>query len=127
MTEADKIELLKTVPPRVELTRSGKFWRAVSWLCSFVAVVSLCVAVGAAVRAGQVAACTNDNLGTRSAPSSEDARAHIAFAQAIQSAFNAKPGQQKATSDALRRAVDAYVASLVTDQANRDAHPLGKC
>lgn len=120
-------ELVQTVPT-IKRTPWQKFWRAISTLCSLIAVVALVLALLSSLATSNLANCTNANLGTRSAPSANDARAHIAFAQAVLSLFDPEP-RVSPTQRGLnfQAATQKYVSTLVADQKLRDAHPLGKC
>lgn len=79
---------------------------------------------------GDIGDCINTNLGQRSAPTARDARAHIAFARAVDGLFlspSATQAERIAEGARFKTQVQAYVDTLVKDQADRDAHPLGHC
>lgn len=133
------------------MTETRRVYRLIApWVAlSLVLIIALggCVigliAQSAANQAGKhadkTATCVNDALGTRAQPApapgggpgTTDAQAHIDFAKMIQKAFNQKPStdpkvQQQRLGEFLN-GVNNYVAVLVTNQAYRDQHPLGKC
>lgn len=126
-----RVEELKHEPPRIELTRREKVLRVIGWVCSVIAVVSLVVAVYATQQAWDTSTCVNGILGERAPTTTQDARAHIAFAKALDEVFKISATEPKAQQSAqvarFKKAVDIYARTLAADQANRDAHPLGQC
>lgn len=95
-----------------------------------IAVAALVIALVAETRAGNIGNCINTNLGQRSGPTAHDARAHIAFARAVDGLFltpSATQAERIAEAARFKVQVQAYVDTLVKDQADRDAHPLGRC
>lgn len=134
MTDDQEIEALRTAPIVVPLTRWERFrviwarvWRIAQPICAVISVISLGTAAVGIVLVIQLAICTNTNLGQRSAPSALDAKAHVAFAEAVDDLFmptTLTPEQQKTR---IKKQVQTYVNQLIADQDTRNAHPLGKC
>lgn len=128
MTEQERIEELKNVPPpRPPLTLRQKIVQAVSWICSAIAIASMCVAVYATQRAWNTASCVNSILGDRNPVSVRDANAHIAWAQSLGRVLVASKADVQAAYEQFVKATDTYVQVLSADQAYRDDHRLGKC
>lgn len=134
MTDDDitqRIEQLKHEPPRVELTPREKIVRGIGWVCSALAVVALVISVYATQQAWNTSQCVNRILGGRAPVSTQDARAHIAFARALDALFQVSATEPKAEQAAavarFKTAVDNYAHVLASDQAYRDNHPLGQC
>ena len=110
--------------------RASDRWVRSTWLLAAVIGALVIAFTVLAVKLASVEACINDNLGKRSAPSSEDAAAHIEFARAVEGLFlpkTATPKQRAAESRLFKAQVRLYVNTLVADQAQRDRSPLGQC
>lgn len=111
-----------------------KKWTRIIWQLFALVVVLVLYGAGITVaylHGSHAITCVNDSLGSRNAPSSRDANAHIAEAKALQAFLRAlaNPDQSarvKAFSE-FTHAQDKYVSILVRDQKVRDAHPLGRC
>lgn len=122
------IEELKTsVPAVVVRTRRAQVLDAVRNICALVALIAIGVALYSNHRASSVGACVNQNLGIRNQPSSSDAQAHIDFANSLDRIFSADPATQKKLAPAFKAGIKTYADTLATDQAERNAYPLGQC
>lgn len=127
MTEQERIEQLKSVPPRPPMTRGQKIVQAISWLCSAIAVASMCVAVYATQRAWHTASCVNSILGDRAQTTQIDSRAHAEWARSLATLLAAPHEKQAAMVAGFVADTTQYAHTLAADQAFRDAHPLGRC
>lgn len=128
MTDEDReIERLMTVPPRIVLTKKERRQRAVMRVFGVISIGSFLLA-GSALVVDASSSCVNSGLSARNAPSSNDAKAHIKFAEdllaALTHAAGASPAEVRAT---LSKQTQKYVDTLKADQDFRNAHPLGHC
>ena len=144
--DVQRIQQLSTIPPKAPLRGWDLFWHWVLRVCAPVSVAAFIVAALAAVATAEQSACINTNLGQRSAPSRSDAKAHIALADLF-SAVVAKnqslstqdaaqlnfalglhiPANEKLSTGQVVMILNSYKATLQSNQAYRDANPLGKC
>lgn len=138
MTEQEHIDALVNTPPHPELTRAAKVWRIVGRVLIAISLVLSVIAIDRAVQVGQ---CINSNLGSRNAPTANDSRANIAFglaeadfATTLANVLKAPKAQASADYQKFLISLHKYqIASathaktLATDQAMRNAHPLGRC
>jgi hypothetical protein len=88
------------------------------------------VAEAAAHRAQAVAACINTNLGLRAGPANRDSAAIRQFISAVNDLFlspAATMAQRQAEAEHFHRVVRDVKATLIADQADKNAHPLGRC
>lgn len=93
-----------------------------------IAVIALGTARPAAREAKNAVDCVNTTLGKRNDPATKDAKAHIAFAKAVDALFEPTAPADRAKKLAeFQKATDLYRQTLQEDQQYRDAHPLGRC
>lgn len=128
-------------PPAPPAKRDrNKFWHIVYRISAAVGAAGLILAAIVGVYTGQVAACTNTNLGARDAPNKSDRAAQDEFdkaqndlAQAQVSAITGASSGPEVVSRlvvAAQREGAAYVhyrSQREADDALRAASPLGKC
>lgn len=127
MTDAERIEELKTTVPRPALTTWQKTGRVIGWVCSVISVVALCVSVYATTQAWHTATCVNSILGDRAAATQADSRAHAEWAKSIADLLAAPRDRQLVLLPGFVAGTAKYARTLAADQAYRDAHPLGHC
>lgn len=127
MTDQERIEQLKTVPPRPPLTRKQKIVQTLSWICSAIAVASMCVAVYATQRAWNTASCVNSILGDRNPISARDAQAQRDWVKSLARVLSADKAHVQGEYVAFVKATSTFVTVLSEDQSFRDSHPLGHC
>jgi cell division septal protein FtsQ len=127
MTDQERIEQLKTVPPRPPMTRGQRVVQVLSWLCSAIAIASMCVAVYATQQAWHTASCVNSITGDRNPISARDAQAHVAWAKSLAHVLAADKVHVQAAYVEFVKDTNTYLVVLTEDQQYRDAHPLGRC
>lgn len=124
MTEHTRLDKLIVKPPKPKLTQRKFVQRLAGQVLAIAGIIVGSIGIEHAVSVGR---CLNANLGQRSAPSASDASAHIAWAKSLDALLTAPPGGQRADVTTFITATGTYVHMLEADQADRNAHPLGKC
>lgn len=124
MTDAERIEQLKTTVPRPPWTRRQKIGRAVSIFCTAIALMFSMFAIRSA---WNTASCVNGVLGDRAPATQSDARAHAEWAESLSALLAAPKNEQSAMVSAFVAETTKYAHTLAVNQRYRDAHPLGRC
>lgn len=114
------------------MSRLRRVWaEKFPWIWASLTMVLVIAVAGLAVALFRVEGCINDNLGKRSAPSSQDAAAHIDFAQAVYALFDQPPDatlrERQQIGLTFKAQVHTYVVTLLADQREREENPLGQC
>lgn len=124
MTDAERIEELRRTVPRPPWTRRQKIGRAISIVCTALALVLSAFAVRSA---WSTASCVNRVTGDRAPATQSDSRAHAEWAESLAALLDAPKTQQAQMVTAFVAETAKYAHTLAVNQAYRDKHPLGRC